>query len=329
MLFFAAENFQLMSDFEAEERMARKMLAVYKFYPRLVSYAFKDMAETVFRLKRLEDISDRVVVIADSGAYTEMKQGKKIDLDDYIEWVQENEKSIYRCVNLDKIGNGLKSFQNYCNMRECDLNPIPVWHLGTEIEYLLEYLKMTDYIGISLRKNSTNERKRILELDPLWHYFLTDGYGQPLKKYHLFGVQSVPIIKRYPWFSADGTEWMEQGKNGCVVIPRQKAGLPCYYKTPYRILVSDRRIDKQAHLSNLASSKKEYITKYINGGIIRFGLNPDLNDWFTRYALNLSYFFDLMWCQSERPLVFKRDYSTMSQRKKPEEEELVKELLKI
>jgi hypothetical protein len=200
MLFYAAENFQLMSDFEAEERMARKMLAVYKFYPRLVSYAFKDMAETVFRLKRLEDISDRVVVIADSGAYTEMKQDKKIDLDDYIEWVQENEKSIYRCVNLDKIGDGLKSFQNYCYMRECDLNPIPVWHLGTEIEYLLEYLKMTDYIGISLRKNSRHERKRILELDPLWHYFLTDDYKLPLANYHLFGVQSVPIITRYPLY---------------------------------------------------------------------------------------------------------------------------------
>ncbi len=114
-----------------------------------------------------------------------------------------------------------------------------------------------------------------------------------------------------------------------MLIPRQKAGLPCYNEAPYRIPVSERQMNKKTHLLNLNSSKKEYITKYINGEIVRFGLNSDLNDWFTRYALNMSYFFDLMWCQSEWRWAFKRDYSTTSQRKRPEEEELVKELLKI
>ena len=63
MLYFAAENFHLMADLEAEESMCRRMLPEFKFYSRLVSFAFKKEAETVFRIKRLPDLKDKVIEV--------------------------------------------------------------------------------------------------------------------------------------------------------------------------------------------------------------------------------------------------------------------------
>jgi hypothetical protein len=290
MLFFAAENFHLMADPKAEEAMARMMLAEFKSYPRLVSFAFKKEAEAVYRLKSLSDIADRVIVMCDSGAYSVFTRGVQIKLTDYIAYLKDNEDVIDYAINLDVIGDGASSYENYQAMRSEGLRPIPVWHLGTEKEYLLAYLDETDFVGISLRKN-TDPKKQIPELDDLWLYYLTNQDGFPKTKFHLFGVASLPVISRYPWWSFDSTSWVESAKFGGIYLPKALNGIPSFNKIPSSVPVSDRSRDKNGHLMNLNQSMRKFMNGRITSGALRFRHNHDLDDPITRYAINMAHFY--------------------------------------
>ena len=174
MEFLAAGNFPMMLNLEAETAMARLMLKRYGFYNRLVSFFFRKAAENMVELKKLGYSGIKVMV--DSGAFSAYTQDIEINIADYMEFIQENLDHIDWYVNLDAIGRGQESYENYRTMRSEGLNPLPVWHLGTPKKYFRCYLDSTDYIGISLRKK-VGVADSISELDRLWCDMLTDSQG--------------------------------------------------------------------------------------------------------------------------------------------------------
>jgi hypothetical protein len=126
-------------------------------------------------LKSLPDFADRVIVMCDSGSFSVLKKKAKIKLEDYIAYLQAKWDVIDHAINLDRIGEGRRSYDNYKIMTAERLDVVPVYHLGTDRNYLCAYLDMADFVGISLRKGS-DPKTQIPELDDLWEYYLTDRY---------------------------------------------------------------------------------------------------------------------------------------------------------
>lgn len=309
MLFFAAGNFPMMLDRAAETAMARRMMVRYGAHSRLVSFYYREKAETVMQLKQ-GDLAEQVILMVDSGAFTAYTQDKVIDIDEYIDFLKRNIGHIDHYVALDVIGKGAASYSNYRHMRRAGLDPIPVWHVGTDKKYLLAYLEEAEYIGIGVR----GERQRsenIAELNSIWENYLTDEYGFPKAKYHLMGISSAQIISKYPWYSTDGTSWANLAWNGSVVVPRSLAGIVRFDQTPLTVPVTDRRTDMPGYLENRNNQEREYILSQVNSKVIRFNLDPDLSNTTTRDTINLSYYLDLAESQPDYPWPYKRNLTTI------------------
>ncbi len=305
MLFFAAGNFPMMQDPIAETAMAVKMLKRFGVYYRLVSFYYKQKAEMVLELKQ-GDFAEQVILMVDSGAYTAYTQNKVIDIDEYIDFLQRNIGNIDHYINLDVIGDGPASYANYLYMRRAGLNPVPVWHVETEKKYLLDYLDQADFVGIGVRgKRQTSEN--VAELDSIWENYLTDDQGIPRAKFHLMGISSAETLSKYSWYSADGTSWAQSAWNGSIVAPRTLAGIIRYDQTPLTVPVTEGRLDEPGHLENRNDQERKYILRQINSKVIRFNLDPDLENPVTRDTINLSHYLDLAESQLEYPWAYRRN----------------------
>lgn len=270
MRFYLAGGFEILKNPESEEAFARMMLRRHEIYRRLVSFYYPQHLKAVLPLKQKEDISGRIKIMVDSGAYSAKKEGD-VDIDAYIEFLEEKEDVIDHYINLDLMGNGEVSFRNYRYMKQKGRNPIPVYHSSTPIKYLKHYIQNTDYIALSV-EGRINSKKTIQQLDYLWRRHLTDSEGHPLVKVHLLGRSPSPILNEYPFYSADSTSWVKNSAFGSVVVPRKKDGRYIYNETSDIVPVSRRRLHDEKHLSNRKLVERERIISYLEEKMIGLGI---------------------------------------------------------
>lgn len=114
------------------------MLNILIAYP----YLKKDIAEL------LKQNEHRVRFLLDSGAFTAWKTGKQITVDEYCRFIEGLPLKPWRYFNLDVIGDGAASFQNYEIMRARGFTPVPIFTRGESVEVLEEYYKTSDVVGI-------------------------------------------------------------------------------------------------------------------------------------------------------------------------------------
>lgn len=212
-------------------------------------------------------------LLLDSGAYSAKTQMKKIDIDEYIAYIKQNQDVFDKYFNLDVIGNGDKSYQNFLYMRSKGLKPIPVWHAETDPIFLEHYLKVSDYIAIGAISVMSNERT-IRSLDSVWADYLTDEDGMPLCKIHGFGLTSIFIMRRYPWWSVDSTSWVQFGRYGVILIPRTRGGKWVYDENPHIVTVSARspqRSKQGRHFDTYPPGIQEKFLRYIHSVGFKMG----------------------------------------------------------
>lgn len=178
-------------------------------------------------------------IILDSGMFSAWARGATIDPDRYIEFVKRNEKHLFACVSLDVIpGSPGKSTQapirekaecarlsylNHRYLKRAGLQPIPVFHQFDDFEWLERYLEDgEDYIGLSPYLRSAP----VVICEWLDECFtrLTNEKGLPIVKTHGFGMTTHRLLKRYPWFSVDGTRWWRTAAYGYVRVPILRGG---------------------------------------------------------------------------------------------------------
>lgn len=255
-----------MSDRRKESALARSMSQAHPIYPRLVSfYPYSEkMIETVVSLKNQPDIADKIkpMIMLDSGAFSAKKHGITIDIDDYVLFVRKYEDRVDYYVNLDVIGEGEISYQNYVYMRSVGLAPIPVYHTNTPTKYLEFYLEKSDYIGIGAVGEWTTASTRHT-LDYLFRKYFTDSTMLPIVNVHALGLSSVPILRRYPWHSADTTAPFQNSFRGSVVIPRKRNGKYCYDMPPKIVSISPRRKHMSNHILNLSADDRKAVLDYM------------------------------------------------------------------
>jgi hypothetical protein len=218
-------------------------------------------------------------LVLDSGAFTSWTKKAEIDIDEYIQFIKANSDHFDHYVNLDVIPgefgrvpgpeeveeSARKGFENLLHMEEFGLSPMPVFHMG-ERYYWLE--KMIDhgcnYIGISPANDRTTEQKQQW-LDEVFT-IITDHDGWPIIKTHGFGVTSIPILFRYPWYSADSTSWMLFGAYGMILVPKWGQGGFRYDCSPHSIVVSNEsklKGEDGKHFDSFTPSAKKHILEYI------------------------------------------------------------------
>lgn len=207
----------------------------------------------------------KVDLFLDSGAFSAKTQGVKIDIQDYISFIKENEGVISIYANLDVIGNPEATWKNQQIMEKAGLNPLPVFHFGSnEEKYLLPLIKKYDYICLGGMVKSGDLKSY---LDRLFSTYICDDNGLPRVKIHGFGLTSLPMMLRYPWYSVDSTSWVVTGRMGSIYVPKFKNGSWIYDENSWKIAVSNRSPSKKEagqHFDTLSKLERRIIRNYIH-----------------------------------------------------------------
>ncbi len=226
-----------------------------------------------------------VSLMLDSGAFSAWARGQSIDVDKYIAFIKEHEEFVASYVNVDVIpgvsnmkgpmplptraeveASAKAGWDNMKKIEDAGLKAIPVFHLGENFSWLDKMLEHGyDYIGLGFT-SVRNTAPRIQWLDRVFTR-LTNKDGWPIVKTHAFGLTSVNLMFRYPWYSCDSVTWMLVGGYGGVYIAKQgKDGEPNFGIGPRMLKISDeaRELSKYTHYNNVGPVTQAYVQKYLN-----------------------------------------------------------------
>lgn len=168
----------------------------------------------------------------DSGAFSVAHNGKTVDIDQYIQYINDR-PDIPIFVELDEIPFPVLnsetakkcsegSWRNYLYMKERVTHPgylLPLYHFGEPKDALRRILntevdgKLPEYIGIGGRHGvSTNLQ------DKYFHeiFSIIKASKNPNVKVHAFGMTVIKLLEKFPFYSADSTTWLQLGMNGNI-----------------------------------------------------------------------------------------------------------------
>lgn len=206
------------SNFGTSESAYSKLTDVEKHWRNTVAYYLESYhyihKETFVKKIR----KDNVRVFLDSGAFSAFTKGVKVDLPRYCNWIKEHEDFIDFASVLDSIGDAQGTFENQVAMEKLGVTPLPCFHYGEDLRYLEYYVDNYEYITLG-GMVPISSPQLVLWLDDLWQNYLTDSNGHPKLKVHGFGLTSVPLMERYPWYSVDSSSWVQIAANGGIFHP--------------------------------------------------------------------------------------------------------------
>lgn len=168
--------------------------------------------------------ADGAKVFLDSGAFSAHSLGVAISIEDYCEYIKRNmdilrvEDGAVMASVLDGIGDPLQTWRNQLEMELRGAKPLPCFHFGEDTRYLDWYIERYDYITIGGMVGKSTDTL-ITWLDRIWDKNLIDGAGNAKIKVHAFGITSVSIMERYPWYSCDSSSWIQSAAFGSIVSP--------------------------------------------------------------------------------------------------------------
>lgn len=186
----------------------------------------------------------------------------------YANFLKENHKKFETIINLDIINNPEATWENQKWFEKQGLDVTPVWHYGTDIKWLENYMTK-GYKHIALGGLHPTPFKELKEpLDDIWIKYWLDKRGYPKVKVHGFAVTGPKLIYRYPWWSVDSTSWVKLGLFGCVTIPKQKYGKSDYKTFPMVIFLSVRATESyrknSKHIDAMPEVERNKIIEFIH-----------------------------------------------------------------
>lgn len=262
------------------------------------------------------------VFFLDSGAYSAWSRSSVIDLDEYIAFIKANAPllEVYACLDCIPGAPGRVAttkerneaaeltWSNYLYMVRDGLDPLPVFHYGEDFKYLERMLDYgCQYVGIGGLVGTPSLNRR-LWLDRLF-LRLTDDKGIPIIKTHGFGMTSVPLLFRYPWYSVDSTTWIKITANGAVYLPAMVDGEFVFDRVPSTVTVSKRN-PKQGQdgkgANTMSSGMRAILDRWL--AICGKTFAEVESDYYHRSVCNVTYFRKVSETKALRP--FARDQAT-------------------
>lgn len=169
-------------------------------------------------------------LFVDNGAYTVWKQGGTIDINNYLQFLNDNIEYIDLAVSLDKIPGGyrkVKTFKDIINAAEETYNNylymrtrikdlkklVPAFHQDEPFEYLERYLEFEDidYICIAAHDMSTRYD---------WYercFQIIKNSKHPDIKVHCLGNSIPDVVNHFPFASIDASSWKLMGATGNII----------------------------------------------------------------------------------------------------------------
>lgn len=162
----------------------------------------------------------------DCGAYTAFTQDVVIDIDTYVNYINEIIDYVDIVASLDVIGGkgdadtDKKTYENYLYLKQHIKNPhklLPTYHQGDKFEYLEKYLNDPDIDYMALG-GLVGANKNVLTNFFKSCYTIINRV-RPDMCIHAFGMTSKPLLRSFPFTSADSTGWIMTAANGCIMTP--------------------------------------------------------------------------------------------------------------
>ena len=232
--------------------------------------------------KYKEMVSSYGKLFVDSGAFSAWTQGKVIDVDQYISWINERSDFIDLYGQIDVIPGdrnsgrlptpeevkvaAQKTWENYLYMRPKMKKPeglLYTFHVGEPIEFLKQALEWRDpegnlipYIALGgMVGKPVDVRDRFLDQC----FDAISKSSNPHVKVHAFGMTDRNLLMKYPITSADSTSWIMTGAVGSIM---SDVGT---------VMVSNQQINDPTHYSHLP---KEAL-KQFEDSIKQYGFTLD------------------------------------------------------
>jgi hypothetical protein len=158
----------------------------------LVSYVYMTNRLCGLLLKNQKDIR----LLIDSGAFTAWKAGKRIRLNDYMNFLKKLPIKPWRYFTLDVIGDGEKTWDNYQRMLDEGFKPIPIFTRGEDFAMLDKYYETSDLVAVGGLVGTPGNKgyvKRIMQ-----------EIGD--RKVHWLGFTHIKYIRYYQPYSVDSSQ---------------------------------------------------------------------------------------------------------------------------
>ena len=254
-IFLAGYRHKPLEEFLLNEVYARRK---EKGMRRLLSYIRIQKSNDLETQDILQNYLDRhVEIFLDSGAYSVFKSRQVVSLDSYIKFIHRFGKYFSTYANLDVIGDVKGTLRNQKEMEKQGLVPLPCFHSGEPLKYLHYYIDNYPYFALGGVAGKLKGADAISS----WLDQIFSWVGDKTKV-HGFGITSVKLMLRYPWFSVDSTSWLKLGGCGKVYVAKPWSPSPGAYAI---IGVSARSPTQKrvgVHLSTFPANQRQYILDY-------------------------------------------------------------------
>ena len=148
-------------------------------------------------------------IFADSGAFTAMTQGARLELRDYARWLLRWRHLFDTYANLDVIGNAEATWANQQALEDrYGLRPLPVFHVREDWRWLDKYLGAGyDYVALGV----AGLRRRAYFPWLVKAFRICTEAGA---RVHGFGISDVSVLWDLPFYSVDSTSFLSGGNWG-------------------------------------------------------------------------------------------------------------------
>lgn len=144
--------------------------------------------------------------LLDSGAFSANTLWKKINIDDYIKFIKEHKEDITTYACLDVIGDAEWTLKNQKYMEACWLNPMPTFHLWSDIKNFEYLVNNYDYIGLGWTVPYAKDQQKLRRF---FDYCFSYVFKHKLKtKFHWWWMTNYKLMVRYPFYTVDSTWWL-------------------------------------------------------------------------------------------------------------------------
>lgn len=240
---------------------------------------------------KIREAGDKVFL--DSGAFSAFTLGKEVNIYEYCDYIQRNQDIIEVASVLDGIGDAQKTYENQMLMESRGVKPLPCFHYNEDERYLEWYISRYEYITLGGMVPISNNQL-FHWLDRIWEKYLCDPSGRPRLKVHGFGLTSVPLMERYPWYSVDSSSWVQIGAHGNIFMPG-------YGTIAFSTQSPSRKVENQ-HVDTLSPIMREKIESVL----VQQGYSPErLREiTYSRWAYNAWAYAELGRSLNSKPQVF-------------------------
>lgn len=274
-----------------EGRDLKRQLGCDQLYSQL-----NERSHIVADIEYLKEHPGAFELFVDSGAYTAYTKGKEVDVEDYINFINETGDYVTVYAQVDKIPQVIgrepteeelaaapeQSWSNYLYMiskvkPEYRDKIMPVFHFQEDTKWLHKMLNYTHedgshikYIGLAV---STVDNASVRFAWLQMAFDIIKASPNPDVMTHAFGCTALEVLEKFPLTSADSTTWVQAAAYGNIIVDNKT------------YMVSNRRLKDNANVFN----KPKIVQESLEAKIAEFGftLEEAVEDYNVRQQINI------------------------------------------